>query len=291
MPSKMSSFTSKNVSIRLSPILAKGATSFFARQLRNPIFILGCGRSGTTLTARLLATHADVAEWSGANAIWDPGWYPWRESLVGKPPIEVDAEAFNWRWWTEAEPRLDTIRATFGAFQWMNRRKCFVNKSPFHTFRIPQLAATFPDARFIHVVRDGRAVAYSYARHLQGKGKLREWPSGLRRRFEASTDQLALWLARFWVTSLHEVESHVGNSGSTARVLQVRYEDVCANPTGSLHRVCDWVGLKDSGFGTRLDTLRLTSRNDKWRDSLSLETQARFVDLLHDELTRLGYEI
>ena len=78
--------------------LARPAPGYFARKLRNPVFIIGSGRSGTTLLINTLAVHDDIATYSGeANDLWHPQTYPWRDSKHRDflPPIWVDPEDFT----------------------------------------------------------------------------------------------------------------------------------------------------------------------------------------------------
>ena len=193
------------VTQQLSPKVAKSFPEFSQKQLKNPIFLIGCGRSGTTLLARLLGMHRDIANWSEANEILDPEWYPWRPTNHHLTPMEYDPVAFTKRWWLDAQNRQDEIKAIFGAYQWLQRKAYFLNKSPFNTFRIPHLLEIFPNARFIHLSRDGRAVAYSYARKLQAENKLKEWPEPQRTLFRESFEEFAIQISLFWKSNLEEV--------------------------------------------------------------------------------------
>src|SRR5687767_8932943 len=67
-------------------------------RVRRPIFIIGCARSGTTLVNSLFAAHPEVAVWSEANDVWDPSWYPWRDSGSARPPLELEPQEFTRRW-------------------------------------------------------------------------------------------------------------------------------------------------------------------------------------------------
>ena len=56
---------------------------------------------------------------------------------------------------------MDEIKSIFGTYQSLARRDVFLNKTPFHSFRIPYLREYFPDAKLIYIRRDGRAVVNS----------------------------------------------------------------------------------------------------------------------------------
>jgi hypothetical protein len=79
-----------------SKSLAMIAPDFMASKLKNPFFFVGCGRSGTTLLADLLASHPDIAVYPyEANEMWHPTSFPWHRSDVRTPPIWLDPYAFT----------------------------------------------------------------------------------------------------------------------------------------------------------------------------------------------------
>ena len=97
--------------------------------------------------------------------MWHPKAYPLRYSNLEKPPIWVDPYKFtqmSLEDWTPRDRR--SIRAIFGAYQAICRKKYFLNESAMIVFMIPYILELFPEARFIHMYRDGRAVAFSYAK-------------------------------------------------------------------------------------------------------------------------------
>jgi hypothetical protein len=288
-PSDPLSRRRKNLRVRSALLLARLAPGWCSRQLRRPVFVVGCARSGTTLLAGMLGTHPQIAEWSEVNYVWDPGWYPWRPEFADKLPLEVDAAAFQKRWWRENRHRRREISAAFGAYQALEHRPVLVNKSPFHTFRIPRLLELFPDARFIHVVRDGRAVAHSYAGHLLRKGKLREWPAALRARLAADPEELALHTAGVWSRCLHEVEARDRELGLRERGLlfETSYERLVAEPAATLVRLHRFLAVEP--WPGAADAWVLRNQNHKWRSALSADTRRQLAERLAADLDRRGY--
>lgn len=280
-----------NQSKRLSPVLAKCSQDFFVSQLRNPIFIIGCGRSGTTLLAELLEAHPDIANWSEANQIWDPKWYPWRPTNRGMWPMEFDPEAFTARWWQDSQPRQKQIEAIFGAYQWLWRKPYFLNKSPFNTFRIPYLLEMFQKPYLIHLVRDGRAVVYSYAYRLRKENKLQEWPEAEQTRFANCFDDLILWLASFWKANMEEVARQDAALGLTEAgiLLEVTYEELCTDTSTVLDRICQHVGLDPTCFTAAVKQKPLKNQNHKWKENLEGDLINRMVAAMDPILTQWGY--
>jgi len=276
---------------RLSLILAKCFQSYFANFLHHPVFIIGCGRSGTSLLARLLSKHPEIANWSEANEIWDPGWYPRSLSDDNSPPLAFDPMVFTARWWEENCKRTNEIRAIFGAYQWLDRKSYFLNKSPFNTFRIPYLMQFIPEAHFIHLVRDGRAVVYSYAHRLHRKNKLMEWPDTHKIRFSNSFDDLAVWLSSFWKMNIEEVmqrdKSHMLSKQD--KLIEFKYEELCSNPFAVLKNIFDWMGLNYPSILLEREIRRIENRNDKWHRNIGENLQMDLIAAMEPIFSAKGY--
>jgi hypothetical protein len=94
--------------------------------------------------------------------------------------------------------------------------------SNLHNWRL--LDDTFPDARFVHIVRDGRAVALSLK-------SVRWGPNDV----EASAQW---WLSRLSTALMCELAL------GAECVLRVRYEDLVSDPATALGRVCAFIGVE-----------------------------------------------
>lgn len=115
-----------------------------------PLFILGAARSGTTVLADCLSLHPDVAYWVEPKYIWS----------YGKPGEASDSR-------TAEEANVATkkyIRNRFLAFLKRSGKSLFIEKTPSNVFRLSFINAVFPEARFIHIIRDGRDVSLSAER-------------------------------------------------------------------------------------------------------------------------------
>src|SRR3990170_432882 len=68
----------------------------FGFRTRDPIFIIGTGRCGTTLLVRILNSHPSLSGFPGeANELWHPMLEPYESSSFDIPPIEVDPKRFS----------------------------------------------------------------------------------------------------------------------------------------------------------------------------------------------------
>ncbi len=271
---------------------ARLAPKWWSARLRNPVFVIGCGRSGTTVLNQWLAYHPDIADLSEANDIWDPLGYPWAHSVNGRksPPIWVDPNAYTARWQDDNQDRSGEIRAIFGAYQALKRRKVFVNKTPMNTFRIPQLLEMFPDARFVHIVRDGRAVAYSYAQK-QTEDIARNSEVYRQAGFDYPFENVLLKVAEHWRCAVEEVarqDEHFGLKQSN-RLLDVTYEDLCARTGEVLSEMFTFMGLAPDRFSPSASKPQMKNQNFKWQQALAPELAQAIQTIQEPALKQWGY--
>lgn len=109
-----------------------------------PIVILGAARSGTTLIGNLLDMHNDIAYWPEPNYIWK-----YRSAFLGHDAIPGSFAT---------KKRMAFIQDTFQQFA---GEKIFMEKTPANCLRVEFVHKVLPDAKFIHIIRDGREVALS----------------------------------------------------------------------------------------------------------------------------------
>jgi hypothetical protein len=118
--------------------LGQGNWSFLRNRWRGirldgpPIFILGCGHSGTSLLLKILDVHSKIYG------------VPYESRLMFKNRVRI---ALMTRLWTKAA-------IAEGKTRW-------VEKTPAHVHHIGRIFSVFPEARVLLMIRDGRDVALS----------------------------------------------------------------------------------------------------------------------------------
>jgi hypothetical protein len=132
-----------------------------------PVFILGCGRSGTTILGNLLAQHPSVTYLHEARDLWTSA-YPetdvWTEHAVARHGKLVFTES------DENPRKTRALKKLFALELRKSRRPILVEKLPINNFRLPFIRKMFPDCRFIHIWRNGLEVARSIeAMSIQGR--------------------------------------------------------------------------------------------------------------------------
>lgn len=217
--------------------------------LKHPIFIIGCGRSGTTALADVLGQHPDVANVNEARHIWRllPEADLWDYDGLGWGRLVLTAK--------DASPaERARLRQGFAAESAVLGGKRFVEKLPENAFRVNLLDVLFPDALFIHLLRDGREVADSIRRRYESDGRwygrdgykwnllashadVAGYGDLLRLCTDTTSKGLLEW--RLAVEAARRARALVGEE----RWIEVRYEDLVNNTGAVIKRVLRWAGL------------------------------------------------
>ena len=267
-----------------------------------PIFIGGCPRSGTTLLGSLLGAHSRVVCVPEMpfkiNLARD---LPWEEGPRPGPEIarflEARPKARAWEVDWVAQPAyaadrrltyreaIDAAVRAFAARQGIRDPLVWVDHTPYNIRLLREIRGAFAGAHFIHLVRDGRAVAASLLRCDFGPDTV-------------------LGLSLYWPAW---IAFGLGAEGAFPdSVHRVRYEELVRSPAEVVTRICALAGLEttDEVLGregdlavprhTRKEHRLLAqppdpSRADAWKEELA----ARDIEVLEHEmgdvLEHLGY--
>jgi hypothetical protein len=268
-----------------------------------PLFIFGCGRSGTSLLSRMLDSHPAIGvpfESHLYNRILPRIR---RSADLGDPSTRrrilstILGTEFVRQW--SPRPSLETtlaavrrpdfhglVEALLGSWARSRGKARWGEKTPHHTLHWRSIVEGFPDLQILHVVRDGRDVALSF----------RSAPFGPKHVYQA---------AQHWMRNVDAAEAARAAVGDTA-FLQVRYEDLLASPEGELRRICEFLGepydpamlafhRQDIAYptdarnegGLRRPVQR--ENREKWRTGLSARELRIFEALAGQQLDRYGY--
>jgi hypothetical protein len=225
---------------RMPRIPASSSTS------RLPVFVLGLPRSGTTLVEQILAGHPDVAAAGElqsvpalANAmpqiLRSATRYPWCLSEMSGAVATVVAERY-----------LETLCATHGS------KPRVTDKLPYNFFFVGLISKLFPGASIIHCVRDAFDTALSgYFTDFIGVHD-----------HAYRLDDLAAYMNDYARLMRH------WRDGLNIRLLDVRYEQLIADPTATVHQILDHCGLPWHEQCERVHETRrvvVTASNDQVR--------------------------
>jgi len=163
----------------------------------------------------------------------------------------------------------------------------FLNKQTANTQRMRVVDRMFPDAYYVNIIRDGRAVAYSlftvpWWNDLDIwwlKDKVGKWE-------EMGREPLEL-CALHWQREVEEIllNKHLFED----RYLEIRYEELVVDTPGVIRKIARFCELKEfPGFADFLPT-NLTNMNYKWETQLDDSQKLVLDETIGDFLTQLGY--
>jgi len=154
-------------------------------------------------------------------------------------------------------------------------------------FMLPSLADLFPDAKFIHIVRDPRAVAFSYA-IKEYKKMLDAEPMFRQRDLWRSFDDTVIRMIEFWGETMGEIDAAVERLGLRRRdaYFECHYERFCDDPKAVIRDILMFLGRDGdlADFGEPV-----ISMNHKFKDSVSTQLLKRMEATLADMRPLHGY--
>lgn len=203
-------------------------------------FIVGAPRSGTTLLRLMLDAHPALAippetyfipraakqyrqvRKQKGSAEARESFY---EAVVGHkrwPDFHMDADAFRRRLDEEAPDNLgDAVRVFYRLYSEKAGKPQWGDKTPFYVREMALIQRVLPEARFIHIVRDGRAVALSIKDLWFGPETIED-------------------AADFWTARISEARKQ---APQLRHYMEVRYEDIVRDREPHLRRICEFLDL------------------------------------------------
>jgi hypothetical protein len=282
-------------------------------------FVVGVTRSGTTLLRMMLDAHPQVTIPPETHFI--PDLIEASRDEHASPEGLHELVVNNRRWgdfhldsdellnrYQEIVPLNagDAIRAFFDLYAEGQGKPRWGDKTPIYINRMMLIERALPEARFIHLIRDGRDAALSRAKRV-----LKE-PTPMHKVAER-------WRNR--IIRAREQGPRLGH------YLELRYEDVVLDTEATLRRICEYVDLPwddamlhyheraaermremhrdlppEPGKPLRPADHRMAahtltseppdpSRLGRWKTEMSPEDRAAFEDAAGDLLAELGYEL
>lgn len=208
--------------------------------MKAPFFIIGSSRSGTTMLRLMLSAHPRLEVPSEA-------WFLGKiiSTIPNNMPLGTQEIArirtiilndITWNEWNTSPRQLDVILdESIGEPlpEVVDRlfRKCrggippgvrWGEKSPRHTYLAGRLSELFPEAHFIHMLRDGRDACAS----MLSRG----WYEGCMRR-----------IAEHWGSTVRAADDF--SCRAKNRFLEIRFEDLLSNPRKELMTTSSFLGV------------------------------------------------
>jgi Sulfotransferase family len=265
-----------------------------------PLLVLGVSRSGTTLLRVMLDRNSQLA-------VPDESYFV--PLLADRHLLRVDRDEFlddlrrlqTVREWAvpldklrarlaDRTPIGRAIAAIYEVYAEQQGKRRWGDKTPMYMRHLPLLRRLFPDAQYVHLIRDGRDAAVSFLSMLDGIA-FETWghprsPAGF---------------AAHWRTDV-EAARRLGRRVGPARYLEVRYEDLVTDTEGTLRRICAFAGLpfepamvdyseSESAEKPHQQNLKRppTRGLRDWRAEMTAADAGEFESVAGDLLRELGY--
>jgi omega-hydroxy-beta-dihydromenaquinone-9 sulfotransferase len=285
---------------------------------REPIIIVGSGRCGSSVFHRLLSKHPGVAWLPGAVCSRfprNPGLhnlftrgldypilgkllerakagecYPfWEHQCRGfsKPYRDLVASDVTER--ARRRVREAASKITTG-----KRDRLLIKISGWP--RIGFLSEIFEDAKFVHLVRDGRAVANSLLNvyFWEGWRGPENWSWGElspahKEEWDRHGQSFVVLAAIQWKILMDAMES-AKTSLNKDSFLELKYEDLCSDPLDTFRTVTEFCELKwTAEFEREIGKRELRNTNDKFKQDLTAQQQRDLEEVLGDYLRKYDY--
>lgn len=285
----------------------------YERRSANPyVFVVGVPRSGTTLLQRMLDAHPLLA------VVNETHWVPRKfrpqtgltpngivtEALIplllahrSFPSMGVDEQRL--RDILREDPAIryiDFVARIFDRYAAAAGKPFAGDKTPGYVRRIAQIHRRWPQARFVHIIRDPRDVCLS----------ILDWDIG-----EQVLDSYGTWaldpvatIALHWRRSV-AMGREAGTVLGPKLYLEVRYEDLVVRTERELRDICAFLGLpfsdsmlsfhegktrREPGLGSKDQWLPPTPGLRDWRAQLARADAERIEAVAGGLLDRHGYD-
>jgi len=254
----------------------------------NIALILGCARSGTSILGELIAAHPNVKYKHEAHEVWN------KAGLGENESHRLTAQ--------HATPEVKRqIRRRFEKEQ--GEALLFVEKCPRSVLRVPFIRQVFPEAKLIHIIRDGRDVACSLLPGIGGS----EWrhlkPPNWEKLFAEERGIMRCVMA--WTEIVEIALSDL--SGTPHYTL--KYEHLVSEPERTAHELLRFLDLPEhSAIGEFCEKIQNKTANSyqarkqvkwfqddhqvrvgRWRENLKSDEAEAIEKMLRPLLTKLEY--
>ena len=286
--------------------------------IKDPLILIGTGRCGSTIIHETLTLHKNVTylDYRSMLAGYPTGFH---RVLMGLQNLPVLGDIVRGRNYACEDYKLwnkyykgfrksfrdlnaddvtikakEGIREFFSTMLTSSRQKIVIKITGWG--RVGFLKEVFPDAKFVHIIRDGRGNANSLLEvdFWNGWEGTEHWNLGSlneknRKIWEKSNFSYITLAGLYWKIINQKIENDMKTFPADFKI--IKYEEFCAEPNKIMKEITDFAGLPfTSHFEKNIDKKKIISKNFKWKENLT-EVQVKELELaIHDLQERYGYE-
>ena len=276
--------------------------------MRPPVFIVGCPRSGTSFLYHLLLSAGGFARFHTQMNVFDvlepifgdlnsPAnkqkmlreWLRSKAFAVsGLDAAELEAQVVS-----ECHNYSDFMRIVMDGVARKQNVDCWIDSTPTNIPHMLRIGRDFPEALFIHIIRDARDVALSLDK--------RQWSRPLP--WDKERSLLAAGLYWEWIVR----KGRKNGTQLGARYIEVRYEDLVEQPEPTLKKIgtfikhdLNYAHIQETSVGSVKKPLTSFKEDLKeghftpvgrWKDKFPARQLVQFEELIGHYLQELGYAL
>lgn len=297
----MSSIAKSHVSTR-----AAGVTEAVAgERSKAPVFVLGCPRSGTTVLYHMLLSAGGFAVYRAESNVFNllvPRFRGMHSATDRRELLELwlrsklfrvsglDAAEISTKIMAECRGGGDFLRIVMQEIARQQGVGRWADSTPDHLLYMEEIKRQIPGALFVHIIRDGRDVALSYARQRWSYPLL--WDRN---------ERLGV-AGLYWEWAIRQGRAQGKRLGADYR--EVRFEELITNPQQTLAQLglfidhdLDYERIQRAGIGSvsqpNSSFAGASEENfnpvARWKTKMPLEQIGGLEELIGDALLELGY--
>lgn len=290
------------------------------------VFIIGCPRSGTTFLLNLMASNTRFA-WVSKEMDKQPFAYELAEKLkvfskfyfgkksyfnAGRRGLPTPVEAWNFwnthfsyfQWHPQFSPvprnafpgdsndeEIQNTRAAVNKICSFAGKDFFLSKYTDYP-RVQLIRSAFPEAKFIHIVRDGRAVANSYKKMIESgtfntakeeqnwlKAWKPEWQNQYLSKYHSPL-AFTIYQWKHFVTEIKEELKVIPQND----FIEITYEQLIENSEDTTNFILNFLNVKmDANMRYFLKHKAIDDNNTKWRQQFSENEKQMALDIIEED--------
>ncbi len=257
------------------------------RLSNQPIFIVGCERSGTTILRLMLNEHSRIAlppQTKFSRKLYKRRllfgnllkkenrkkiiqWMLERKSNTKLMDLQLDDGVLE-KMWEKRATLGDITAAVFQQYSLERNKSRWGDKRPYYIRYIAQLVRLYPDARIIHVIRDGRDCVASLKRMPWWKKSAIYSILNWRHAIRMGSDAINIYEDQF---------------------MEIRYEDLINEPELHLREICKFLGetYEPAMVNFHLNAEQnIPGYKQPWHYKTSKPLSAKFIGQWQEELSK-----
>lgn len=254
--------------------------SFYNRIIgkrQDPIFIVGTGRCGSTLLVDILMTNPDIQ--IDQNEQYD--WFLPEANVKGKKHNPIYSDIVNFeitvkksleKWTPFYKSKLRIMMDT--KMNKTNRR--FFFKSPAITFMLPEIEKLYPKAKYIHLYRNGFAVARSWFK--KEYFRVQEYQDNF------TEDEFIIECAKYYNASILAINDFFKDLTEDQK-FEISYEKLAESPEEEIGKLLKFSNVKSN---CNFDFSQVKSTNFKI-EKIEEPLKSNLETIMHKSLKSLDY--